>query len=97
MIRHVVVFTWLAEATDEQKRYASDQIATLPSQMTGLRAYHYGPDADLAEGNADFAIVADFDSADDYLAYRTHPAHIAVIEQAIRPITKQRLAVQFEI
>jgi stress responsive alpha/beta barrel protein len=97
MIRHVVVFTWLAEATDEQKRHASDQVATLPSQMTGLRAYHFGPDAGLVSGSADFAIVADFDSADDYEAYRTHPAHIAVIERAIRPITLQRLAAQFEI
>ncbi len=97
MIRHVVVFTWLAEATDEQKKYVSDQIATLPSQMTGLRAYLFGPDIGLAEDNAEFAIVADFDSAEDYLAYRTHPVHLAVIAQAVRPITRQRLAVQFEI
>ena len=97
MIRHVVVFTWLAEATDEQRKYAFDQIATLPSQMTGLRAYHFGSDAGLADGNAEFAIVADFDSADDYLAYSTHPAHLTVITQAVRPITRQRLAVQFEI
>jgi hypothetical protein len=97
MIRHVVVFSWLAETTAEQKQYVSSQIATLPAQMSGLRAYHFGADAGLAEGNADFAVVADFDSTDAYLAYRTHPAHLAVIEQAIRPITRQRLAVQLEI
>lgn len=97
MIRHVVVFTWLAETTSEQKQYVSDQVATLPPLMTGLRAYHFGGDIGLAEGNADFAIVADFESTADYLAYRTHPAHLDVIKRAITPIVRQRLAVQIEI
>ncbi len=97
MIRHVVVFSWVPEATSEQKHYAAEQIATLPPLMSGLHSYHFGPDAGLAEGNADFAIVADFDSEDDYQAYRNHPAHLDVIKRAMRPITRQRLGVQFEI
>jgi hypothetical protein len=41
--------------------------------------------------------VADFDDAQSYLAYRNHPAHRAIVEQVISPITRQRVGVQYEI
>jgi Stress responsive A/B Barrel Domain len=97
MIRHVVVFSWLPEATDEQKQRAAAEIATLPPLMQGLVSYSFGPDAGLAAGNADFTIIADFDDADAYLAYRDHPAHVDVIKRAIQPIVRQRMGVQLEI
>jgi hypothetical protein len=97
MIRHIVVFFWLPEATDDAKRQASAEIAKLPGQMTGLLSYQFGVDAGLNQGNADFAIVADFEDTDAYLAYRDHPAHLDVITRFMRPITKQRVAVQLAI
>lgn len=97
MIRHVVVITWLPEASGEQKRQVRDGLAALPPLMTGLRAYSFGPDAGLNEGNADLAIVADFDDAAAYLAYRDHPAHVDVVRRLIAPISQQRRAVQFEV
>ena len=51
----------------------------------------------MVDGNFDFAVVADFDDAESYLAYRDHPAHRAIIEQVINPITRQRVGVQYEI
>ncbi len=65
--------------------------------MTGLVSFQCGADQGLVEGNADFAITADFDDADAYLAYRNHPAHLAVIERSINPIVAQRIGVQIEI
>ena len=97
MIRHVVVITWTPEATAERKQQASDGLATLPALMSGLRNYVFGPDLGVNEGNADFAIVADFDDADSYLAYRDHPAHVDVVKRSIAPISSQRRAVQFEL
>jgi hypothetical protein len=97
MIRHVVVISWLPEATQEQKQRVSDELATLPPLMAALRSYSFGPDAGIAPGSADFAIVADFDDADAYLAYRDHPAHVAVVAGAIAPISAQRKAIQFEL
>ena len=97
MIRHVVMFTWTPEATPEQKERVLTELRTLPPLMAGLRAYHAGPDAGLVPGNFDFAVVADFDDAGSYLAYRDHPAHRAVIDERIRPIMAGRSAVQYEI
>jgi hypothetical protein len=97
MLRHVVLFDWIPEATDQQKRRVTDELRTLPPLMTGLRSFLVGPDAGIVDGNFSFAVVADFDDAQSYLAYRGHPAHRAIIEQVINPITRQRVAVQYEI
>jgi hypothetical protein len=97
MFRHVVMFTWKPEATREQKQRVLTELRTLPPLMSGMRAYHAGPDAGLAEGNFDFVVVADFDDVASFLAYRDHPAHRAVIDECITPIRAARGAVQYEI
>ena len=96
MIRHVVLFTWKPEATAEQLAAVATGLASLPGQVPGVRAYHFGTDAGLVDGNADFALTADFDDADAYLVYRNHPVHQAVIAQVITPILAQRVSAQFE-
>jgi hypothetical protein len=97
MIRHVVLFAWVPEATGKQKQQVADELRTLPPLMSGLRAFDAGPSARIVEGNFDFAVVADFDDAQSYLAYRNHPAHRAVVDQVINPIVRERVSVQYEI
>jgi len=97
MIRHVVVLTWLPEATQAQKQHVLDELATLPPLMRGLLSYSFGPDAGLVAGNADLAIVADFDDADAYLAYKGHPVHLDVMKNAVSPILQARSAVQLQV
>jgi len=97
MIRHVACFTWAAEATAAQRQQVTDELRALPALMHGLRAYHFGADAGLADGNYDFAVVADFDDIESYLTYRDHPAHRAIVDEVIRPITRQRASVQYQL
>jgi hypothetical protein len=75
----------------------AEELGALPPLLTGLRSFHAGPDAGIIEGNFDFAVVADFEDRESYLAYRNHPAHRAVVDQVIDPITKDRAAVQYQI
>jgi hypothetical protein len=97
MIRHVTLFAWIPEATENQKQQVVDELRALPPLLSGLCAYHVGPDAGIIEGNFDFAVVADFEDAESYLAYRNHPAHLAVVQQVTAPITKERVSVQYEL
>jgi Stress responsive A/B Barrel Domain len=97
MIRHVVVFTWTDGMTPELEDSFAAELRALAPTLPGLRAYHCGPDAGLNEGNFDFAVVADFDDAESYLAYRDDPAHQAIIARYSRPNTKSRAAVQYEL
>ena len=96
MIRHVVMFRWTPEATQEQKQRVTTELARLPALVPTLRAYHLGADLGLNPGNFDFAVAADFDDAEGYLAYRDHPEHRAIVAEFIQPIVTERAAVQYE-
>ena len=97
MFRHVVLLRFAPEATAEQRRAVAEALAELPAQIPELRRYQFGADAGVSEGNFDFAVVADCDDVDGYRAYATHPAHVAVITERIRPILAERVAVQYEV
>ena len=97
MLRHVVCLTWTEDATPEAVAAVEAALAELPARIPELRAYRFGGDAGLASGNADFAVVADFDDADGWRRYMEHPAHQAVLVDRIRPILASRVAVQLQI
>jgi hypothetical protein len=92
----VALFTWKPGTTDRQIAELSDRLAALPGLIPEIRSYRFGRDAGLGEGNFDFAVVAEFDSAEAYGVYAGHPAHVDVITGLIRPMRDQRSAVQFE-
>lgn len=97
MFRHVVLITLSTEATPEQRQALFDGLRGLPEAIPEIRSYVYGLDAGLAEGNATVAVVADFDDVDGYRVYATHPAHVQVITELIRPIMVGRTAVQHQV
>ena len=96
MIRHVVIIRWTPEATDEAKQRVAAELSRLPALIPSLRDYRIGTDLGLNPANFDFAVAADFDDADGYLAYRDHPEHRAIVTKFIQPISGERFAVQYE-
>jgi hypothetical protein len=97
MIRHIVLFTWTEDATDEQKAAVTTELSKLPGVIPELRSYTVGADAGINQGNHAYGVVADFDSVDDYLVYRDNPQHQAVIAAHIKPILATRAAVQLSL
>jgi hypothetical protein len=95
MIRHVVMMRWAPGATAEQQQRVATELGRLPALVPSLRDYRLGADLGVNPGNFDFAVAADFDDVDGYLAYRDHPEHRAIIAEFIQPIVAERAAVQF--
>jgi hypothetical protein len=96
MFRHVVLFTWTREATQEQKQALHSELAKMPAAIDCIRGYRFGPDAGLNPANRDFAVVADFDDKAAYLTYRDHPVHRALVDRFVTPIVAERAGIQFE-
>ena len=96
MFRHVVLFKWAEGTTREQVETLLAEIGKLPGEIGTIRDFRYGPDAGINPANSDFAVVADFDDQEGYLAYRDHPAHRGLVDRYITPILSGRAAVQFE-
>jgi hypothetical protein len=84
------------QATDAQKAAAVAGIRGLPDSIPEIRSLTVGVDARLREDNFDLAAVADFDSRADYEVYASHPAHIDMLAEVVRPILAERAAVQYE-
>jgi hypothetical protein len=97
MIRHVVLFTWTEEATDEQKTTVAKELSGLPAVIPQIRTLTLGADAGINQGNHDFAVVADFENEADYLVYRDDAQHQEIIAKHIRPIMASRAAIQFGV
>ena len=93
MIRHVSLITF-AEDADLTEFEAA--LATLPARLP-IRNYQVGRDAGINQGNASFAVVADFDSVADYLQYRDDPEHQRILKELAGPMLVARTVVQYEI
>jgi hypothetical protein len=96
-VRHVVMFRWSDDVTEDQWGRVSDALAGLPGLIPQIRAYRFGPDLGVNEGNHDYVVVADFDSVADYLIYRDHPSHRAVVTDIVAPLLAGRAAVQYAL
>ena len=93
-IRHVVLFRFAPGTSDEQRAVIARELRGLPAAIPEIAGYTFGDDAGLVDTNWDFAVVGDFASEEDYLTYRAHPVHQAVIADHIQPVLAERAAVQ---
>ena len=97
MFRHVVLMRWKPEATPAERFSVQASLSDLPGIIPEIRGYTIGSDAHVNEGNFDLVVVADFDDVEEYLVYRDHPDHQAVIRERISPILADRAAVQHHL
>jgi len=95
MLRHVVMFQWKDGLGEAEKRAVGDGLGELPAKIPQIRRYEFGADAGMVEGNYDFVLVADFDSVSDYEVYSTHPDHLRLIQETIRPAISSRVGAQY--
>lgn len=96
MIRHIAFLKWKPGTTDAQVAEVERGLARLPEVMPFLRRYEFGRDLAVA-GTHDFAVVADFDTVDDYLTYADQPDHKKVVIDVIGPIMDSIARVQYTL
>ena len=96
MIRHVVMFRWKEGVEDAQVQALLSAATTLPALIPQIVSYSFGTDLGTAAPNFDFAVTAQFETLDDYIVYRDHPDHQAMVQTYVLPFIAERTAVQFE-
>jgi hypothetical protein len=90
------MFRFTEDTTDDQKEALRAGLTRLPEIIPEIRAYRFGEDVGINEGNFHFVVTADFDDAESYLSYRDNGDHQKLIAELIKPIVAERAAVQFE-
>ena len=97
MITHVVAFRWKPGIPDGHVQDVKAQLLAFASGLPEVASYRCGSDVGVSEmGNFDFALVATFNSVDDWRVYDTHPRHNEIRAGEMRPWIAERAAVQFE-
>lgn len=97
MIRHVVLFKWNEGVDEAHVAATTAAFAALPAQIPQIVSYSFGSDLGVAPTNFDYAVTGEFASLDDFIAYRDHPAHQALLHACIVPFVATRHAVQFSV
>jgi hypothetical protein len=97
MIRHVVVFTWSADADSDRRRSTVEALRRLREDVGGMTSLVVADDEGLSDGNADTVLLADFPDAEAFHRYAQDPVHLAVLAEHVRPWLAVRSAVQYRI
>ena len=95
MVTHVVIFTWVAEATAEQVGQFQQALDRLAEDVADLAVIRHGPDLRFRDGNGDYALVATFVDRAGWDGYQTHPQHKAFLRDFVAPLQASRVAIQF--
>ena len=96
MIRRVVLIRW-KEGTTAADIDAVNKLGHPARGDRRVRSYTHGPDVGLGHEPADYTIVADFDDAEGWSVYDTHPVHDKVRAEIIRPHAAQISAATFTL
>lgn len=97
MVRHIVLFRWVDGTTPDQVDAIAARLTALTDVIPEIRSYSVGTDLGYADGNFQFAVVAELDDHDAWETYRVHPDHRKVITELITPVLADRAAIQYEV
>jgi hypothetical protein len=95
MLHHVVTFQLKPDAPADQVERIAEAVNALAATLPEARSMAVGRDLALREGNASFAIAAQFDDVAGFQVYADHPEHIRIIKELIGPFIESRSPVQF--
>ena len=100
MVKHVILWQLKDEFSAEEKETIKAGIKTglegLFGKIPGLTDIHVQTKG-LASSNADVMLDSTFESEEALKAYAVHPEHVKVADENVRPFTKSRSCLDFEI
>lgn len=100
MVKHIILWQLKDELSAAEKAEIKANIKTglegLAGQIPGLVEVHVNING-LPSSNADLMLDTTFTDAAALKGYSTHPAHMAVADGKVRPYTKTRVCLDFEV
>ena len=99
MIKHIILWKLKAELDDNEKADIKAKIKEglegLKGQIPGIVDIKVNIDA-LEKSTCDLMLDSSFTDWDSYIAYCTHPAHVAVANGCVRPNVEERMCLNYD-
>ena len=100
MVKHIILWQLKEEYTQEEKTQIAAEIKegleSLKGKIPGLLDIGVQTDR-LASSDADVMLDSSFESEEALKGYATHPEHVKVADTKVRPHTKNRVCMDYEI
>ena len=100
MVKHVILWQLKDELSDAERQSVKDGIKEglegLMGQIEGLVEIKVNTNG-LSSSNAEVMLDSTFADEAALKAYAVHPAHVAVADGKVRPYTKTRMCLDYEV
>ena len=100
MVKHIILWQLKDEFSEEEKmnirKGIKEGLEGLVGKVPGLISAHVQIDR-LPSSNADVMLDSVIESPEALKNYAVHPEHVAVANGKVRPYTKSRTCIDFEI
>ncbi|MBR2260131.1 MAG: Dabb family protein [Paludibacteraceae bacterium] len=100
MVKHVILWQLKDELSDAQKKIVKEEIKAglegLSGRIPGLLDIKVNING-LETSNADVMLDSSFVDFASLKGYAVHPEHVAVANNAVRPNTKLRVCMDYEV
>lgn len=100
MVKHIILWQLKDELEgarkDEVKNGIKEGLEGLQGVIPGLLDIKVYTDG-LPSSNADVMLDSSFENEEALKAYAIHPAHVKVADENVRPFTKTRSCLDFEV
>ena len=100
MVKHIILWQLKDEYSAAEKADIKAGIKAglegLAGQIPGLVEVHVNING-LPSSTADVMLDTTFESAEALKGYSVHPAHVAVADSKVRPYTKTRVCLDYEV
>lgn len=100
MVKHIILWQLKDELTEDEKINVKAGIKkgleALMGVVPGLAEIKVETKG-LPSSNADVMLYSVFEDEDALKGYAVHPAHVAVADGKVRPYTKARVCLDFEV
>ena len=100
MVKHIILWQLKDELSAEEKKVVKaemkESLEGLMGKIPGLLEVKVQIEG-LASSNAEVMLDTSFVDEDALKVYATHPEHVAVADGKVRPFTKTRMCLDFEV
>lgn len=100
MVKHIILWNLKDEYSEEEKKNIKlgikEGLEGLKGQIPGLIDIKVVAEY-LPSSNAEVMLDSTFEDAASLKGYSTHPAHVAVADGKVRPFTKSRVCMDYEL
>ena len=90
MIKHILLFRFTDDSTDQQRQSMLDELATFPAQFPAMRSWTMGENRSSRDDRFTHGFVVEFETEEQLVGYLATEEHERFVHERFLPIIQER-------